>query len=110
MTILFGWSFLARIDKAATPTFLCDKSGVMATPFCRSTVTRRFVGGRPRNLSEARIYLFYRTSKGDQRSKRDPSLRFDFVDRRKLILLVTFAGGRDDHPSRMSVLPRASNR
>jgi hypothetical protein len=29
--------------------------------------------------------------------RRDPSLRFDCLDRRKLILLVTFAGGQDDH-------------
>jgi hypothetical protein len=49
--------------------------------------------------------LFYRTSKAARTQWRDPSLQFDFVDRRKLILLVTFAGRRHEHPDRMLVLP-----
>ena len=40
-------------------------------------------------------------------SQRDPSLTSDFFKRRKLILLVPFAAGRDDDPGRIVVFHRA---
>src|SRR5580704_9275050 len=42
------------------------------------------------------------------KARRDPSLPFDFVTRRKLILWVTFAARRDDDPGRIVISMRCS--
>src|SRR5437879_13492415 len=68
-------------------------------------------GSAPRiRLKQAYIHYSVRVKRlSVRRIKRGPSLRFDFVNRRKLILLVTFAGRGDGYASRMAVLPKVSN-
>ena len=60
------------------------------------------------------IYIFYQASKGtwcaharvtSKRLDVATAAKLDFLDREERILLVTFAGRRDDHPDRMLVLP-----